>query len=691
MIRVEIPVWLAKKNGIPTAMKGEVEAETEKAILFSGNGFAEKRVHCMRCGRELTHPSSRLVGYGPTCCGYLGIYWPDKEELSEKELERVKKEIEGITWKGWLPKSKVEIIGDYEVKKKKQKKAFIGLCYERLSDGEYKFKGLMIKSPYKDKPKVDEIRREVKGKWNPRKKFWTFPMENKVIEMVKRLWGDEIDFTDGLKDYLEKERKEKQERLEEKEKEDAKLKTDLKQTLYPYQRVGVSFLSKAGSAILGDDMGLGKTLQALATVDEIGAQKVLIVCPNTLKGVWAKEIDKFLSGEEYAIVDGGKKKKLNQIKAGKRFTIINYEAIRQKEKELTEEGKELAKKDWDVIIFDEAHRIKNRKAQQTKACLKVAKKAKRVYHLTGTPIMNKPYEIWTLLNAINPDKYTSFWRFVDLYCEKWHNGWGWEIGKAKNPEEFREFLAPIMLRRKKEDVLDDLPSKTTQQIPVQLKPKERKLYNQMRDEMVAELSEKDSVSAPVIIAQITRLKQICVSSELLKEKKKSWNSKKIETLLDIISDSNGQGIVVFSQFKEAIKLVSKALENKGIGYSILTGDSNQKQRERAIESFQKGETKVFLTTIQAGGQGITLTAGSIAVFLDKHWTPAINNQAVDRIYRIGQEKPVTIYELFAEDTIEQWIEELLEEKSEIFKQLIEKSDGVDSTQILSQIFGKEVN
>lgn len=684
-IRVSLPNWLAKKNGLPMVMEGFVEAETEKAILFNGQAFAEERIHCLRCGRELTHPSSRLVGFGPICSDYIGVKWPTEGELTPEQIEQVKAKIREIVYVGWLPKSQIEIEGEYEVKKKEIKpeanKAMMGLNYKKYNDGTLRLAGFAIRSPYKDKEKCAKVKQEFGGKWNPTRKQWEFPLLEQVVDKAKEVWNGEIELSEKLVEYLEELEEKREMAIKAKQQiDESGLKTPVKDKLYPFQRVGVGFLKKARKAILGDDMGLGKTLQALAVTDELSAEKVLIIAPNTLKSVWRNEIEKWFPGTAVQVIDGPKKKREEQLKSSARYIIINYEATRLHTEELTRE--------WDVVILDEAHRAKNRKAQQTKACQKIAKGAKALFHLSGTPIMNRPYEIWTLLNMIDPKKFSSFWRFVDMYCEKWYDGYGWNIGGVLDPEEFRHMLAPYMLRRKKEQVLKDLPSKTVQQIPVTLEGKQKKIYQQMKDQMVAELAEKETISAPVVIAQITRLKQICVSPNLLGENGVDFPSVKLDALDGIIDDSNGQGIVVFSQFAKAIRLVERRLRERGIEVRVLTGDTKQKDREQAIKDFQEGKAKVFLTTIQAGGQGITLTAGSIAIFLDKHWTPANNNQAIDRLHRIGQEKPVTVYELIAEDTVEDWIERLLEEKTTIFKQLIE-GEKVGSRELISQIFGDE--
>lgn len=439
-----------------------------------------------------------------------------------------------------------------------------------------------------------------------------------------------------------------------------------------------------GGAILGLDMGLGKTITSLAVSDVIKANSVLIVCPASLKYNWAEEIEKWLPDKSYSILDGSKEKRIEALNSDANFYITNYASVREKSRakvngNWTKVDNELFlainKKEFEVGIYDEVHRAKNRKSQQTKALYKITNGIKRNYLLTGTPIMNTPEDLWSLLHIIDRKKFSSFWRFVHRYCEVWDNGFGKEIGSAKNPKEFRDMLKPYMLRRLKEEVIEDMPELTKQKSWVELEGKQNKVYHQMEEDMVAELSEQEEIKAPIIISKIMRLKQIAVSEQLLAEKpsiKKFKKSAKIKALNEIIDDSGDQKIVVFTQYQSAAKLVAKMLDKEGIGYGMIHGGIKNEERQKEVNKFQENDScKIFVATIKAGGLGLTLTAGSIAVFLDKDWTNANNTQAVDRLHRIGQERNVTVIELLAKNSIEEYIEELLAEKQETFDSLIE--------------------
>ncbi|MFW6281958.1 MAG: DEAD/DEAH box helicase [bacterium] len=626
MLKVEVKNWLAKEKDIPNIVEGEKESETEKAILLN---------------------------------------------------------IRGKNKKVWLPKSQINISKKFKFKPK----AKIGMDARKLKDGTIKKKGVAIKSPYEQKELCKKVKNKFGGKWKAKKQFWSFPLEIEVVDYAKEVWeraGKELIMSDLLEEWYYKRENERSRILALRDLEDVppeKLNNCLADTLYDFQRVGTHFLSNKSGAILGDDMGLGKTIQTLATVDELKADQVLIVCPASLRLNWAEEIEKWLPNYSYTVLSGSKKKRIDALDNNSTFYITNYASLRQKSRKKKNGQwvkienplfKKIRNKDFEIMILDEAHKIKNKGSQQTKAVYKLATGVNRVYELTGTPIMNKPDDLWSLLHVLDKKRFSSYWRFVNRYCEVWDNGFGKEIGKAKNPKEFREMLKPYFLRRLKEDVIEDMPELTIQKRHVKLEGKQKKIYKQMEDRMVAEVTESEEITASIVISKIMRLKQIAVSPSLISEEKKDFKSAKIDMLFDIIDESGEQKIVVFTQYQGAAELVAKELKEKGIGYGILHGGIDTDTRQENVNKFQNDrDCKVFVATIKAGGVGINLTAGSIAVFLDKDWTPANNSQAVDRLHRIGQKRNVTVIELIAKDTIESYIEELLEEKQETFDNLIE--------------------
>lgn len=441
---------------------------------------------------------------------------------------------------------------------------------------------------------------------------------------------------------------------------------------YPFQVEGTGFLLKHERAILADDMGLGKTAQALVAAYKQGTKRILIVCPKTVRRVWEREIKKWLPEEEHckiSVICGGRMPREVKLREeGAKYFIMGYEHFRRHEVSL----KSL---EWDHFIFDEAHRMKERDTKITLTAQAITRNFRLtpLYLLTGTPVLNRPEEIWPLLNLISPYDFSSYHQFVEQYlgCEWKKVGGKWrQVPSKKSLGELTKLISPFILRRMKKDVLD-LPEKTFEDIECEMEGIQLIKYNTMRDEMYAQLDEEREINATIILAQITRLKQIAVSHHLLDKTSNVIEGAKIDALMELLEDVGDQKVVIFSQFADAIRRLEYKLKCMGKNVVRLTGDMNEEQRNINIDKFQDDpECTIFLASIQAGGVGVTLTSASVAIFLDLYWTPAINRQAEDRLHRIGQRNPVTIYTLVAQDSIEDWIRGLLGHKEEMFDELI---------------------
>ncbi len=374
------------------------------------------------------------------------------------------------------------------------------------------------------------------------------------------------------------------------------------------------------------------------------------------------------------------------------FLIINYEQITptaktdpntEKKKLIpTFEFEAILSFGMDTLIFDEGHFLKCRKTQRYRAAFELSKRIPNLFILTGTPIMNKMPDIWTLLHMIDPVKYSSYWKFVDnpvWGCGKEINPYGGYVTgtRSKNPEAFKREIAPFFCRRLKEDVLKDLPAKTYQRLWVDLGPKEKKVYDEMEAEWLARLKGGQDVAAPVVISQITRLKQFCVSPDLAimpttdEKMGHGYNTAKFKALLDLL-ESTDQKFVVFSQFERAVTLGMMMCEKHGIKAVRHTGKENTTNRDEAIKQFKcDPATQVIFLTIRSGGLGLNLTEAANCVFLDKDWTPAWNEQAAARIHRPGQKLPCTVYEILVQNSVESWlVEAKLQDKSDMIKEII---------------------
>jgi SNF2 family DNA or RNA helicase len=328
---------------------------------------------------------------------------------------------------------------------------------------------------------------------------------------------------------------------------------------------------------------------------------------------------------------------------------------------------ELREQYWFHIIADECHRAKNRKAQQTKH-LKLLK-GKYRSGLSGTPVVNRPDELWSLLNWLKPSEYKAYWRFFERYTEytvKYPEGYRIVTGTA-NEQELQQKLSPFFIRRLKKDVLKDLPDKYYSYLWVELTPTQRRAYDTMRKEMIAWVGEHQDqpLIAPVVIAQLIRLQQFA-AGYMEPDGAGGWHlsepSSKVDALMQILEDNPSEQFVVFSQFKQLVNITNARLAKESIPHVTLTGDTAQVDRGRAVELFQTGGARVFTGTIAAGGVGITLTAASTVCFLDRSWSPATNQQAEDRLHRIGQKNAVQVIDVMARNTVDLGRHQRLEQK-----------------------------
>lgn len=509
-------------------------------------------------------------------------------------------------------------------------------------------------------------------RWNPEEKTWEFPAEaataERIMHTIRPVPSAEVI------SWVRKARADAAEQLATKLPDDCSepLVSPWAEKLYGYQRAGVEFMVNNPSCLLADDMGLGKTVQSLTAVNEFGSknggldQPRLIVCPSSVKGNWAKEVEQWTGMPAY-VIDGktADKRRVQMKKYSEEpgaSIIVNWEKIRAKRVGRKVEMAEplLTEIPWLAIIADEAHRAKNRKSQQTLGLWQL-KDAPMKLALTGTPILNSPDEIWALLAWLVPEQYgrggnrTPYWTFYDQYVDYYEGPYGRVITGARNPDALRFELSNKLVRRTKAHALD-LPEKTRQYMDIDLHPKQRKLYEKAEEELWLEIAkeqgpealEKNLLEIPNGAARCTRLRQIASSPALLGG---DDVSAKLDTAVELIEDA-GRQVVVFSEFKMTCQILQDRLAKRKITSAQITGDVPPEERTDAVMRFQEGEVDVMICTLDAGGVGITLTAADTVIFLERDWTPAINEQAEDRLHRIGQENHVNVIILQATDTVD---------------------------------------
>ena len=445
--------------------------------------------------------------------------------------------------------------------------------------------------------------------------------------------------------------------------------------LFDFQREDVDKLQDQISALIANEMGTGKTYEAIVRdqfIREHGdplwkaPKRTLVVAPLTVLSSWEDHYTELTDLPVVTIEPKNRKKSLEQ------FTDTNANGVYLVHWEALRVFPELKAIYWLHIIADECHRAKNRKAQQTLAL----KRLKSVHKtaMSGTPVVNRPDELWSILNWLWPKEYGAFWKFYNRYVDfeiKYPQGYH-DIKGPKNEDELQERLQPFMVRRLKKDVLKDLPDKYYTAVWVELEAKQRRAYDAMAKNMLAWIGEHEDTPlvAPVVIAQLIRLQQFAIASmdlvdnspvdlddiATLVEEKISYQmiepSSKLDAVMQILEDDPDDQFVIFSQFKQPLKLLAKRLEAKGISYGLITGDVDNEARSETVRRFQAGGLQVVAGTVAAGGVGITLTASSTVIFIDRSWSPAYNQQAEDRLHRIGQENAVQVIDILAKNTVD---------------------------------------
>lgn len=437
--------------------------------------------------------------------------------------------------------------------------------------------------------------------------------------------------------------------------------------LRSYQVDGVKWLNVlykySLGGILADDMGLGKTIETIAFINSIKQDKpILIVSPKSLVFNWVSEFNKFASDiPVYAIigtVEERKKiiKKIKNDKFGVYF--ISYDSLRNEFENLTDIT-------FDMCILDEAQFIKNMHAKKTGAVKQI--NALHTIALTGTPIENNIYDLWSIFDFLMPHYLLDYEDFKDSYE---HNEEYYEIVRDK--------VAPFILRRRKEDVLKDLPEKYEVIITTEMSQEQRKLYDAFRLQAKEQLKSSDVGSKIMeVLSIITRLRQICVDPSTFVDNF-TGESGKITALKDIIKDKMQEGhrFLIFSQFVSALNIVKDEIDKMGIKYYMITGDTSAKERLRICNDFNKDEDyKIVLISLKAGGTGLNLVGADVVIHLDPWWNYSAESQASDRAHRIGQTRTVEVIKLIAENSIEEKVVNLQNEKKELVDKVISDNDS----------------
>jgi SNF2 family DNA or RNA helicase len=441
----------------------------------------------------------------------------------------------------------------------------------------------------------------------------------------------------------------------------------LKAELRDYQKDGLNWMQFLReyqlAGVLADDMGLGKTIQALAYIMYEKEQSrldkpILVVAPTSVLVNWRMETERFAPTLKTLVLHGSDRKQyFNQISDAE-LVLTTYPLLyRDKEIWLAQE--------FHTIILDEAQYIKNSKAKNTQIACQI--KADNRICMTGTPIENHLGELWSQFNFLLPGflgDEKQFRQFFRNPIEK--------SGDADRNAALARRVKPFMLRRTKQEIATELPPKTVIIRTASLDKAQRDLYEVIRISMQQKVQEEIakkglSRSHIVVLEALLRLRQTCCDPRLLKMEaaNKVKASAKLEMLMDMVPEmvEEGRNILIFSQFTSMLSLIASELDNHKLKYVKITGQT--KDRKTPIEKFQNGKVPIFLISLKAGGTGLNLTAADTVIHYDPWWNPAAENQATDRAYRIGQDKPVFVYKLLTEKTVEEKILEMQEKKASL--------------------------
>ena len=452
------------------------------------------------------------------------------------------------------------------------------------------------------------------------------------------------------------------------------LKDAYKTLLRTYQQQGIQWLYDLKNmnlnGILADDMGLGKTLQVLVFYEQYVSKEKpsLIVCPSSLMYNWMSEIEKFKIDVDAVCVTGTQDVRKDIIKENHELYITTYDYLRR-DVEL------YMSMEFEYIVLDEAQFIKNPKTKNAQSVKSL--KSRHRLALTGTPIENGLSELWSIFDFLLPGYLYSLNYFTKNFEKPI------QMGDDKRQAQLQKLVSPFILRRTKKQVLKDLPDKVEKDLWLNFSPEEKQLYlanlAQVNKQLQQQL-ELEQVDSILILAMMTRLRQICCEPRMLYENY-TGESTKFKMCLDLIETlkENDKKVLLFSSFTSIFDSFIEEFDRRGIKYHMITGAVDKKKRKEEVDAFQNDDSNVFLISLKAGGTGLNLTKAQAVIHFDPWWNVSAQNQATDRAYRIGQTKNVLVYQLLMKNTIEEKIYEMQKRKKEMSDIFVENSKGGIST------------
>lgn len=512
--------------------------------------------------------------------------------------------------------------------------------------------------------------------WNPELKKW-YTKKTDIAERLIEKCDDSAKYAIiRLKEENKKQEEEKTIKKEESFKTISNIDIPSPKNLsyLPYQKAGIDYISKNKNSLIADEMGLGKTIQTIGLINlDKNLNKILIIVPASLKINWNNELNKWLTRDLTISIANG------NFDINSNILIINYDLLKKY-------SEEILKFEYDLLILDESHFVKNYKAQRTKNVIELSKKCKKRILLTGTPILNKPSELFTQLQILENEMVKSWKYFMKRYANAKETRYGWDISGASNLDELNNNLrSTCMIRRLKKDVLTELPEKRRQLIEIEAEGNLKKLINEEKEiyeknmflqekmKELKKLNKKESNEKinNLYIESIKNLKEETIDFSEISKIRHQVALEKVDPSVEIIKEflENQDKIIVFAHHIDVIENIVNNLKEFCI-VSKITGTDSIEERQKNIEEFQNGKTNVIICSIKAAGIGITLTSSSTVIFVEESWTPADISQAEDRAHRIGQKNAVNIYHIIINDSIDAHLAKVNIEKQEIIEKAI---------------------
>ena len=485
---------------------------------------------------------------------------------------------------------------------------------------------------------------------------------NKAIYLEKLIEDEDLSFVNGSK-YVSNVVK----KFDKVKSKNYEIPKDLNATLRDYQVSGFEFFKTLSDyqfgGILADEMGLGKTIQTIAFLLSNKDKKSIVITPTALIYNWKNELEKFAPTLKVGLLHAAKSEREKILD-----NIDNYDVILTTYTTYKNDIDKYKNISFDYCIIDEAQNIKNPDAIITKAIKNVNAKVK--FALTGTPIENNLMELWSIFDFIMPGYLYNKSKFKSIF-----------VNNDKNIIELKNLIKPFILRRTKKEVITELPDKIEQKIIIDLEKEHKRAYKGYVNLITRKIKENNQDNITVF-SYLTKLRQLCLSPELMVKNYQGKNSK-LDVLINIINDSSDEKILVFSQFTKVLEVIGKRLNEENISYSYLDGKTSAKDRVKLVEEFNTNNNKVFLISLKAGGTGLNLTSANIVVHFDPWWNPAVEDQASDRAHRIGQKNVVNVIKLIAKGTAEERVINLQETKKELIEDVI--NGNLDNSSTLKNL------